>query len=183
MKYIQLGRTALRVSTLCYGTWQFGGDWGSFEAPEAQKSIRQALDLGITFFDTAQAYGFGVAERALGQALGPELRSRRESLIIATKGGLRKDGDKIVRDASAKSLRQGVEQSLGNLGIDYVDLYQVHWPDPHAPFEETARALEELVREGKIRYVGVSNFDVPQMREFAKSRRLDTLQPPYNLFR
>jgi aryl-alcohol dehydrogenase-like predicted oxidoreductase len=183
MKYIQLGQTSLRVSTLCYGTWQFGGDWGSFEAKEALTAIRHAIDLGITFFDTAQAYGFGVSERGLGLALQPELKIKRDSIVIATKGGLRKDGTKTVRDASAKSLRQGVEQSLRNLSIEYIDLYQVHWPDPYIPFEQTARALEEFVKEGKIRYAGVSNFDVAQMREFGKTRKIDTLQPPYSLFR
>ena len=183
MKYRQLGQTALRVSTVCYGTWRFGGDWGSFEAQEARAAIRQALDLGINFFDTAQGYGFGVAERGLGQALQGELKNTRDSIVIATKGGLRKEGAGIVRDASARSLRQGVEQSLRNLGVDFIDLYQLHWPDPHTPVEETARALDQLVHEGKIRYVGVSNFDVAQMREFAKTRRIDTLQPPYSLFR
>src|SRR5947208_2387590 len=183
MKYTQLGQTSLHVSTLSYGTWQFGGDWGSFEAREAQASIRQALELGITFFDTAQAYGFGISERVLGEALQPELRSWRDKIILATKGGLRMEGDKVVRDASAGWLRQGVEQSLRNLGVDYIDLYQVHWPDPNTPFVETAGALAQLVEEGKIRYVGVSNFDAEQMREFEKTRKIDTLQPPYHLFR
>lgn len=183
MKYTELGRTNLHVSTLCYGTWQFGGDWGRFEAQEAQASIREALDLGINFFDTAQAYGFGTSELNLGHALQPELKSRRDTIILATKGGLRKQGDKTVRDASANWIRQGLEQSLRNLGIEYIDLYQIHWPDPHTPFQETAQALDQLVGEGKIRYVGVSNFDVAQMREFGQFRRIDTLQPPYTLFR
>ncbi len=183
MQYTQLGKTSLRVSTLSYGTWQFGGDWGRFEAREAQGAIRQALELGITFFDTAQAYGFGLSERVLGEALQPELRSRRDKIILATKGGLRLEGHNLLRDASARWLRQGVEQSLRNLGVDYIDLYQVHWPDPRTSFEETASALEQLVQEGKIRYVGVSNYDAEQMREFEKTRKIDALQPPYHLFR
>jgi aryl-alcohol dehydrogenase-like predicted oxidoreductase len=183
MKYTQLGHTSLRVSAICYGTWQFGGDWGSFEANEPQAAIRQALDLGITFFDTAQAYGFGASERVLGQALQAELKAKRDTVVIATKGGLRKEGDTLLRDASAKWIRQGVEQSLRNLGVDHLDLYQVHWPDPRTPFDETARALDQLVQAGKVRYVGVSNFDVAQMREFGKTRRIDALQPPYHLFR
>src|SRR3954447_6112094 len=182
MKYTQLGQTSLHVSTLSYGTWQFGGDWGSFEAREAQAAIRQALDLGITFFDTAQAYGFGLAERVLGEALQPELKTQRDKIILATKGGLRMEGDKVVRDASAGWLRQGVEQSLRNLDVDYIDLYQVHWPDPNTPFEETASTLEQFVQEGKIRYVGVSNYNAEQMREFEKTRKIDSLQPPYDLF-
>jgi aryl-alcohol dehydrogenase-like predicted oxidoreductase len=168
MKYTQLGHTSLRVSAICYGTWQFGGDWGSFEANEPQAAIRQALDLGITFFDTAQAYGFGASERVLGQALQAELKAKRDTVVIATKGGLRKEGDTLLRDASAKWIRQGVEQSLRNLGVDHLDLYQVHWPDPRTPFDETARALDQLVQAGKVRYVGVSNFDVAQMREFGR---------------
>jgi aryl-alcohol dehydrogenase-like predicted oxidoreductase len=183
MEYIQLGQTDLRASTIAYGTWQFGGDWGSFEAREAQAAIRRAHELGITLFDTAQAYGFGVSERVLGEALKPELKSQREKLIIATKGGLRMDGSMLLRDASASWLRQGVEQSLRNLGVDYIDLYQVHWPDPKTPIEETASALAQLAQEGKIRYVGVSNYDVEQLRAFERVRKIDTLQPPYHLFR
>ena len=109
MKYTQLGQTSLHVSTLSYGTWQFGGDWGTFAAREEQATIREALELGITFFDTAQAYGFGLAERVLGEALQPELKTQRDKIILATKGGLRQEGDKVVRDASAGWLRQGVE--------------------------------------------------------------------------
>src|SRR6266446_7174660 len=183
MKYRQLGRTSPTVSRLCYGTWQFGGDWGSFETREAQAAIRHALELGITFFDTAQAYGFGMSERVLGEALRSELRNQRDKVILATKGGLRLEGGKLLRDASARWLRQGVEQSLRNLGVDYIDLYQVHWPDPNTPIEETASALDALVHEGKIRYVGVSNYNAEQMRAFERTRRLDALQPPYSLFR
>ena len=183
MKYRQLGRMSPTVSRLCYGTWQFGGDWGSFETREAQAAIRHALELGITFFDTAQAYGFGMSERVLGEALRSELRNQRDKVILATKGGLRLEGGKLLRDASARWLRQGVEQSLRNLGVDYIDLYQLHWPDPRTPLEETAEAMGQFVTEGKVRYVGVSNFDVDQMREFEKTRKIDTLQPPYHLFR
>jgi len=183
MKYRNLGRTSLTVSRLCYGTWQFGGDWGGFEMREAQAAIRNALELGVNFFDTAQAYGFGESESVLGEALQPELRSRRDKMILATKGGLRMEGGKLLRDASARWLRQGIEKSLRNLGVDYIDLYQLHWPDPHTPFEETAEAMGQFVTEGKVRYVGVSNFDVAQMREFEKTRKIDTLQPPYHLFR
>jgi aryl-alcohol dehydrogenase-like predicted oxidoreductase len=107
----------------------------------------------------------------------------REDLVIATKGGLRMEGDHLLRDASAHWLRQGVEQSLRNLGVDYIDLYQVHWPDPNTPVEETAEALDQLVREGKIRFVGVSNHNVEQMKTFDRTRKLDALQPPYSLFR
>ena len=183
MKYTQLGQTSLTVSKVCYGTWQFGGDWGSFEVQEAQAAIRQALELGITFFDTAQAYGFGKSEQVLGEALRSELKSHRDKITIASKGGLRMDGTQLVRDSSARWLRRGVEESLRNLAVDYIDLYQVHWPDPRTPFAETAEALEQLVQAKKIRYIGVSNFDVAQLSNFEKTKKIDTLQPPYHLFR
>jgi aryl-alcohol dehydrogenase-like predicted oxidoreductase len=120
----------------------------------------------------------------LGEALQPYLKKGlREEIVLATKGGLRMEGDKLLRDASPRWLRQGVEQSLVNLGVDYIDLYQVHWPDPNTPIIETASALDQLVQEGKIRYVGVSNYDVAQMQSFEQVRKLDSVQPPYNLFR
>lgn len=186
MDYMQFGRTTLHVSKISYGTWQFGGDWGRVERSQwdtGKATVQKALELGINFFDTAQAYGFGMAERMLGEALQPYLKGLREDIVIATKGGLRMEGDKLLRDASALWIRQGVEQSLRNLGIDYIDLYQIHWPDPNTPFEETASTLDQLIHEGKIRYVGVSNYNVEQMRAFEKTRKLDALQPPYSLFR
>jgi aryl-alcohol dehydrogenase-like predicted oxidoreductase len=183
MEYTRLGQTDLRVSRIALGTWSFGGDWGNYDAEESKRTIRTAFGLGINFFDTAQAYGFGASEQLLGEALRDEIKSNRDSVVLATKGGLRKQGDELVRDASAAWLRQGVESSLRALGTDYVDLYQVHWPDLHTPFQETARALDDLVTEGKIRYVGVSNFDLRQMAEFEQTRKIDALQPPYHLFR
>ena len=106
-----------------------------------------------------------------------------EQLVIATKGGLRPVGDGITRDASPAWIRQGVESSLRSLATDYIDLYQVHWPDPATPFEETAEALAKLVADGKVRHVGVSNFDVAQMEAFSATLPVETLQPPYHLFR
>lgn len=177
MRYVRLGKTELEVSAVALGTWAFGGDWGSVDEAEARATIERAVELGITLFDTAQAYGFGVAERLLGDTLWK--CARREDVLVATKGGLRMEGDRLLRDASARWLRQGCEESLRNLGTDYVDLYQVHWPDPGTPPEETAAVLDALVREGKVRHVGVSNYDVAQMEAFG---RAETLQPPYHLF-
>jgi aryl-alcohol dehydrogenase-like predicted oxidoreductase len=182
MRFVRLGQTQLEVSRICFGTWQAGGDWGDIDTDEAKAAVRRALELGINFFDTAQAYGYGSSERFLGEALAPELRSRRDEVVIATKGGLRMNGEQH-RDASAGWIRQGIEQSLRELGTDHIDLYQVHWPDPDTPFEETAGVLEELVSEGKTRYVGLSNFDVSQMAAFQRHGRIDTLQPPYHIFR
>jgi aryl-alcohol dehydrogenase-like predicted oxidoreductase len=181
MRYVRLGKTNLEVSAIAFGSWAFGGDWGNFDVGEAKGAIHRALDLGITLFDTAQAYGFGVSERLLADALWE--RVSRAHVKVATKGGLRMEGDRLVRDASPRWLRQGVESSLRNLRRDYIDLYQVHWPDPQTPAEETAAVLEDLVREGKIRHVGVSNYDVKQMDELARHGRVETLQPPYHMFR
>jgi aryl-alcohol dehydrogenase-like predicted oxidoreductase len=183
MDQITLGRSGLRVSRICFGTWQFGGEWGSTEERESTAAIRRALELGINFFDTAQAYGFGASEELLGNALRDELRSRRDELVIATKGGLRQVGDGVERDSSPEFLRSGVDDSLRHLGVDHIDLYQVHWPDPDTPIEETAGALDELVQAGKIRHVGVSNYSAAQMEAFEGVRPVETLQPPYHLFR
>ncbi|MBA2793688.1 MAG: aldo/keto reductase, partial [Thermoleophilaceae bacterium] len=183
MEFVTLGRTDLRVSRICFGTWQFGGDWGQTDLERSTGAVRRALELGINFFDTAQGYGFGAAERLLGEALKPEIQARRHEVVLATKGGLRMAEGGLVRDSSPAFLRQGVEESLGFLGTDHIDLYQVHWPDHGTPFAETAGALEELVREGKIRHVGVSNFSTEEMAEFEQTRPVETLQPPYHLFR
>jgi aryl-alcohol dehydrogenase-like predicted oxidoreductase len=183
MQTVTLGATRLEVTPLAYGTWQFGGDWGPVDEQAAIAAIGHARSLGINFFDTAQAYGFGRSERLLGQALAADLRAARDSLVIATKGGLRIDGENLVRDASPEWLRKGAEASLGALGTDYIDLYQVHWPDPHTPISETAAALAELVREGLIRHVGVSNYTTAQIEQFASVLPVETVQPPYHLFR
>jgi aryl-alcohol dehydrogenase-like predicted oxidoreductase len=183
MKTTTLGRTGLRVSRIAFGTWQLGGDWGRFDEAAALAAIRRARELGVTFFDTAQAYGFGASERLLGTALRSELTHDRDQLVIATKGGLRMTDDGVVRDAGPRWLRAGVDASLKALGVDHIDLYQVHWPDPTVPAVETAGALGELVAEGKISHVGVSNYDAAQMAEFAATLPVETLQPPYHLFR
>jgi aryl-alcohol dehydrogenase-like predicted oxidoreductase len=147
----------------------------------ATETIHRALELGINLFDTAQAYGFGKAEEVLADALWE--RVQRDDVVVATKGGLRMHGTSVVRDASSGWLREGVEQSLRNLRTDYIDLYQVHWPDPRTPLQETGAALAALVAEGKVRHVGVSNYDAAQMAELARFVPVETLQPPYHLFR
>jgi aryl-alcohol dehydrogenase-like predicted oxidoreductase len=183
METARLGMTDLQVSRIAFGTWQLGGEWGSFDEREAIAAIRHARELGINLFDTAQAYGFGASERLLGRALRDELDHRRDDVVLASKGGLRMTPDGLVRDSSAAWLRSGVEQSLRALGVDHIDVYQVHWADPDVSFAETAGALQQLVDEGKIRHVGVSNYSVAQMAEFARTRAVETLQPPYHLFR
>jgi aryl-alcohol dehydrogenase-like predicted oxidoreductase len=183
VKNTALGRSGLQVSRIAFGTWQLGGDWGRFDEDTAVQAIRRARELGVNFFDTAQGYGFGASERLLGKALRDELTRNREQVVIATKGALRMADSGLVRDASPEWLRQGVDASLTALGIDHIDLYQVHWPDAKVPAAETASALRELIAEGKIGHVGVSNYDAKQMAEFAETLPVETLQPPYHLFR
>jgi aryl-alcohol dehydrogenase-like predicted oxidoreductase len=176
----RLGRTGMNVSRIAFGTWQLGGDWGATDERAAIAAIRHAYDRGINFFDTAQGYGFGASEQLLAKAIDG---LPRDSVVIATKGGLRPlGGPRVERDASAAWIRRGVDDSLRALATEYIDLLQVHWPDPKTPFEETAGALAELVAAGKVRHVGVSNFDPQQMDDFSTTLPVETLQPPYSLF-
>ena len=184
MDTITLGATGLKVSPIAFGTWQLSSAWGGFDEREATAAVRSAREQGVNFFDTAQAYGFGESERALGRMLRDDLDHRRDEVIIATKGGVRVDEDGArVRDSSPQWLRDGVEQSMKALGVDHIDLYQVHWPDAGTPFAETGEALQQMVDEGKIRHVGVSNFGPGQIDELSRTRPVETLQPPYALLR
>jgi len=122
MQYTRLGERGPHVSRIAFGNWPAGGDWGHVDRDAAIGAARAALDLGITLFDTAQAYGFGAAEELLGEALNPEIRSARESIVIATKGGLRNDDGLTVRDSSPSALRRDLESSLRALGTDCVEL-------------------------------------------------------------
>jgi len=181
MNQIRLGRSNLRVSRIAFGAWELGGDWGATDESAAIAAIRHAADHGINFFDTAQGYGFGASEQLIAKALSGR---SRDQVVIATKGGLRpRPGGRVQRDASPDWLRRGVDESLKALNTDYIDLYQIHWPDPKTPLAETAAALKDLVAAGKIRHIGVSNFDAEQMEEFSKTLQVETLQPPYHLFR
>jgi aryl-alcohol dehydrogenase-like predicted oxidoreductase len=181
MKKVRLGRSDLLVSPIAFGAWELGGDWGATDESAAIATIRHAADSGINFFDTAQGYGFGASERLIARALADR---PRDQVVIATKGGLRPvPGGGVERDASPEWVRRGVDESLKALGTDYIDLYQIHWPDPKVPFAETAGALAGLVGAGKIRHVGVSNFNALEMEEFSARLQVETVQPPYHLFR
>ncbi len=183
MKTTTFGKTGLEVSRLAFGTWEFSSDWGHADEEAAINMIQRARDLGINFFDTAQQYGFGASERILGKALRSQLSRNREDIVIATKGGLRATDNGLVRDGSPEWLRKGVESSLSALGIDHIDVYLVHWPDTSRPAAETAGGLADLVSEGKIRHVGVSNYDTAQIEEFSATLPVEVVQPPYHLFR
>jgi aryl-alcohol dehydrogenase-like predicted oxidoreductase len=183
VEYTEFGNTGMRVSKICFGTWAFGGEWGEQDLAANKAAVRKALDIGINIFDTAQAYGFGAAEQFLSQALEPEIRTRRQELVLATKGGLRQAGDQLVRDSSRAWLREGLESSLRALGTDYIDLYLIHWPSSTTPMADVVATLSEFVAEGKVRFVGGSNFSERQIQDFEEARHLDGFQPPYHLFR
>jgi aryl-alcohol dehydrogenase-like predicted oxidoreductase len=179
VEYATLGKSGLEVSRICFGTWQFGGAWGAVDQDAATEAVRRALEMGVTFFDTAQAYGWGSSESLLARALGADIR--REEVVVATKCGVRLEDGREVPDSSRAWIRSSVELSLHHLGVEAIDLLQVHRPDPGTPIEETAAALEELTREGKVRHVGLSNFSAGQMEEFERTRPVETLQPPFSL--
>ena len=180
MEFTQIANTGIRASRIGLGTWAIGGwMWGGADDDAAVATIHRALESGVTLIDTAPAYGQGHSEDVVGRAL----KGRRESVVIATKVGLEWDEHKDVRrNASAARIQKEIEDSLRRLQTEYVDIYQVHWPDPAVPMDETAKAMQSLYDAGKIRAVGVSNFSPAQMDEFAKSAKLHTVQPPYNLF-
>jgi aryl-alcohol dehydrogenase-like predicted oxidoreductase len=173
--------TSLSVSRVAIGTWAIGGwMWGGTDDAESIDTIRTAIEHGINVVDTAPAYGFGRSEEIVGKALAEGgLRSR---VLIATKVGLQWEGGGVSRNASRARILQEVDDSLRRLQTDYIDIYQVHWPDPLVPIEETAETMATLFRQGKIRAIGVSNFSVEQMERFRKVAPLHVLQPPFNLF-
>ena len=172
------GRTGLQVSAIGFGCWEIGGGYGQIEENEFARAVGRALDLGINCFDTAEGYGLGASERALGKALG----SRRRDAIIVTKFGIGYRDKPNLRDASRARCMASIEKSLENLGTDCVDVYLIHWPDHVTPFEETMRALEDVVRQGKARFVGVSNFKRDEIEACMQVRRVDVGQYGWNLF-
>jgi aryl-alcohol dehydrogenase-like predicted oxidoreductase len=181
METIEIGTSGITASRIALGTWAIGG-WmwgGNTDLDESIYTIRSAVARGITLIDTAPVYGFGRSEEIVGMALSEGLRDRA---IIATKVGLEWRGGKVWRNSSPARIRREVEDSLRRLRTDYIDLYQVHWPDPLVPIQETAGALARLLKEGKIRAIGVSNYSPAQMDEFRKAAPIHSVQPPYNLF-
>lgn len=178
MEYRSFGRTGLQVSAIGFGCWEIGGGYGQIDETEFARAVRRALDLGINCFDTAEGYGFGASERALGQALG----GRRQDAIVVTKFGMGYRDKPNMRDAGRARVLACIEKSLTNLGTDWVDVYVVHWPDRQTPFEETMRALEDVVQQGKARFVGVSNFKRAEIEECMSVRRVDVAQYGWNMF-
>jgi aryl-alcohol dehydrogenase-like predicted oxidoreductase len=173
--------TSLKVSPVAIGTWAIGGwMWGGTDEAESIATIRTAFEHGINIVDTAPVYGFGRSEEIVGKAIA-EGRLRSD-VLIATKAGLEWNGGKVSRNASRVRIMREIEDSLRRLRTDYIDIYQVHWPDPLVTIEETAETMDTLFKQGKIRAIGVSNFSVLQMERFRQVAPLHVLQPPYNLF-
>ena len=180
MEYRRLGNSDLEVSVICFGCWAIGGrGWGNdVDDRQSIAAIRRALDLGINFFDTADVYGFGHSEELLAKALG----DRRKEVIIATKVGNRWDASgRVWGDLSRRYILEAVENSLRRLQTDVIDLYQVHRPDENTPIQETMETLLELVKAGKVRYIGLSNQTPEQIREYLRYGPVVSLQPPLNL--
>jgi aryl-alcohol dehydrogenase-like predicted oxidoreductase len=178
-EFVEVPATQLKVSRVALGTWAMGGwMWGGTDRRESIATIRAALHQNINLIDTAPVYGFGVSEEIVGEAL----EGVRAEAVIATKTGLEWRDGKVYRNATRERIMQEVDDSLRRLRTDYIDIYQVHWPDPKVPVEETAEAMRSLYEAGKIRAIGVSNFSVAEMERFRHVAPLHVLQPPYNLF-
>jgi aryl-alcohol dehydrogenase-like predicted oxidoreductase len=181
MEFATIPETPLKVSRVGLGTWAIGGwMWGGTDDAESIATIHAAVERGINLIDTAPAYGFGRSEEIVGRAIAEgQLRSR---MVIATKVGLEWKDGKVFRNASRDRILREVTDSLRRLRTDYIDVYQVHWPDPLVPIEETAEAVQALFDQGKIRAIGVSNFSIAQIERFRRVAKLHVVQPPYNLF-
>lgn len=197
MRHADLGRSGLRLPRVVFGAWAIGGwGWGGADDEASIRAIQASIDAGANAFDTAPVYGFGRSEEVLGRAL----RGRRDDVLLFTKIGLRWDDERgdvsfdtvddngtrriVRRNARADSVRLEVERSLTRLGVETIDLLQVHWPDPATPLSETMETLVALRKEGKLRAIGVSNFDVPLLKSAQSALGavpLASTQPKYSL--
>jgi hypothetical protein len=183
MERRRLGGTDLELTTIGLGTWAFGGRWGGADDSESEAACHAALDAGVNWIDTADIYGQGRAERIVGRVV----RERGGDVIVATKGGVAWDTSsgqlRIWREAGADYLRMALDRSLQALGLERVDLYQVHWPVRGVAAEETMGALVELKAAGKIGAIGVSNYDTAGLAAAAAAGPLDAFQVGYHLLR
>ena len=197
MDYKKLGNSDLKISAVTFGAWAAGGwMWGGQERNEAVNAIRAAYDSGVTSIDTAPAYGQGTSEEVVGEAIKV---LPRDKVQILTKYGLRWDTSKgqfyfkskdndgnpinLHKYASKESILKECEDSLRRLGTDYIDLYQIHWYDPTTPVQETMEAVSRLIKDGKVRYAGVCNYDASQLKEAGKYIDIVSDQVPYSMLR
>src|ERR1022692_618565 len=183
LKTTQLGATGLEITRVGFGAWAIGGGgwefgWGPQPDDESIAAIHRALELGINWIDTASAYGFGRSEQVVGRALA----GLDERPYVFTKASLLDDGTGHVRHSlKRESIRREAEASLERLGVEAIDLYQIHWPDPEQDIEEGWSALAELKEQGLVRHIGVSNFDAEQLRRIQSIAPVETLQPSFSL--
>lgn len=181
MENMQVSNTGIETSRIGLGTWAIGGwMWGGTEENQSIKTIHAALDKGVNLIDTAPVYGFGRSEEIVGKAI--QQYGARDQITLATKVAMNWKDEQVFRDASKQRIHKEIDDSLRRLQTDYIDIYQVHWPDPTVPIEETAEALYYLYKQGKIRSIGVSNFSPEQMDTFREAAPIHTIQPPYNMF-
>jgi aryl-alcohol dehydrogenase-like predicted oxidoreductase len=179
----QLGNSDLHLTPIGFGAWAIGGGnwefaWGSQDDSESVAAIERALDLGINWIDTAAIYGLGHSEEIVAKAL----KNTSHKPYVFTKCSMRWHEDRnIYRSLKAASLREELENSLTRLGVETIDLYQIHWPNPDEEIEEGWETLAKFQQEGKVRYIGVSNFSVDQLKRAAKIAPVTSLQPPYSL--
>ncbi len=183
MKRRRLGYTDLKLSPIGLGTWALGGGgwafgWGPQDDEESVATIRYAFEQGVNWIDTAPVYGLGHSEEVVGRTI----KGLCDKVIIATKCGLVWDErGKISGRLKRKSIRHEIEASLKRLDIEVIDLYQIHWPDPDQEIEEAWSTMADLVKEGKVRYIGVSNFNVEQLERIRPIHPIASLQPPYSM--
>ncbi len=184
MQKRQLGKTDMQLTTVGLGTWAMGGPWeygwGPQDDDEAVAAVLEALDQGINWIDTAPAYGLGHSEELIGRAL----KQTRHKPYIATKCGiLWNERKERVARLKRDSIRRECHDSLRRLGVETIDLYQMHWPEPEPDIEEAWEEMARLAEEGKVRYLGVSNYSVQQMERVAPIHLISSLQPPYSMLR
>ncbi|WDV44535.1 aldo/keto reductase [Clostridiaceae bacterium M8S5] len=180
MNYKKFNLVEDKLSVLGLGTWQFAGkgDWPNFIKNDAIKVIHQAIDASINFVDTAPIYGLGHSETVVGEAL----KGKRNKVFLATKCGLVwDDSNNVTNNLTKESLLKEIEDSLRRLQTDYVDLYQIHWPDPNTDINETFEALADIKKSGKIRYIGVSNYSQAMIKEGMKTAQVVSHQGLYNI--
>lgn len=185
MQTVKFGKTGMEITPIGFGAWAIGGGgwaaaWGPQDDDEAVGAIRRAIELGVNWVDTAAVYGLGHSEELVAQALKSVPESERP--YVFTKCSLVWDGEGDISNVLEKdSVKRECEESLRRLQTDVIDLYQIHWPRPDEYIEEGWEAMAELKDEGKVRHIGVSNFDVSQMERIAEIAPVETLQPPYNM--
>ena len=183
LRTAQLGETGLEITRVGFGAWAIGGGgwefgWGPQDDEASIQTIHRALELGVNWIDTAAAYGFGHSETVVGRALAGLARRP----YVFTKASLvQGPGGRVVHNLTRDSILAEAEGSLQRLGVDAIDLYQIHWPNPDADIEQGWSALAELKEQGLVRHIGVSNFDVGQLQRIQQIAPVETLQPPYSL--